>query len=59
MKNYTDIMDRIMRAEVEEGRVRGNSALVLCEGKEVYYELDRPADNINDKLWNVINFYYL
>ena len=37
MKNYTGIMDRIMKAEVEEGRVMGNSALVLCGGKEVYY----------------------
>ena len=35
--NYRSVMDRLMKAEVDEGRVKGNSALVIKDGKEIYY----------------------
>ncbi len=42
--NYTDIMDRLLKAEVDEGRVKGNSALVLKDGKEIYFNAFGFAD---------------
>ncbi len=44
MRNYYKIMDRILKSEVEEGSVAGNSALVLIDGKEVYYNEFGYAD---------------
>ena len=35
--NYGKVMDRLLKAEVDEGRVKGNSALVFKDGEEVYY----------------------
>ncbi len=44
MYNYRETMDRIIRQEVEQGRVMGASALVLKEGQEFYYNAFGMAD---------------
>ncbi|MCR4618600.1 MAG: beta-lactamase family protein [Lachnospiraceae bacterium] len=49
MKNYTETMNRIMKAEVDEGRVKGNSALVFKNGMEVYYGEFGYADAEKEK----------
>lgn len=36
MFDYQGTMDSLLKREVEEGRVKGVSALVLCKGKELY-----------------------
>ena len=43
-KQYKEMMDEILRREVEEGRVPGVSALVLREGEEVYFGACGMAD---------------
>lgn len=35
--NYTELMDFHMKNEVDRGFVKGNSALVIKDGKELYY----------------------
>jgi len=35
--NYFDTMDRLLKNEVDRGFVKGNSALVLKNGEEIYY----------------------
>ena len=45
--NYTGIMDRLLKAEVDEGRVKGNSALVLKDGKAVFDFPPRPISPSN------------
>ena len=42
--NYTKVMDGLLKAEVDEGRVKGDSALVIKDGKEVYYNNFGYAD---------------
>ena len=44
MFNYKETMDRLIRQEVEEGRVKGASALVVHKGKEIYYNAFGLAD---------------
>ena len=44
MFNYKETMDRLIRQEVEEGRVKGASALVVHKGKEIYYNAFGMAD---------------
>ena len=44
MYNYRETMDRLIRQEVEEGRVKGASALVLHRGQEIYYNAFGYAD---------------
>lgn len=47
MFDYRETMDRILRQEVAEGRVKGASALVLHKGKEIYYNQFGYADAEN------------
>ena len=47
MFDYRETMDRILRQEVAEGRVKGVSALVLHKGKEIYYNQFGYADAEN------------
>ncbi len=35
--NYSKVMDRLLKAEVDEGKAKGDSALVIKDGKEIYY----------------------
>ena len=44
MFNYKETMDRLIRKEVEEGRVKGASPLVVHKGKEIYYNAFGMAD---------------
>lgn len=44
MFNYKETMDNLIRKEVEEGRVKGASALVVHKGKEIYYNAFGMAD---------------
>lgn len=44
MYNYRETMDSLIRQEVEEGRVKGASALVLHKGREIYYNAFGYAD---------------
>ncbi len=37
MLNLKATLDRLMKEEVDQGRVKGNSALVLRDGEELYY----------------------
>ena len=50
MFDYRETMDRILRQEVAEGRVKGVSALVLHKGKEIYYNQFGYADAENGVL---------
>lgn len=47
MFDYKQTMDKLIRAEVDEGRVTGASALVLHKGKELYYYDYGYADKEN------------
>lgn len=47
MFDYRETMDRILRQEVAEGRVKGVSALVLHKGKEIYSNQFGYADAEN------------
>ncbi len=44
MYDYRETMDRILRQEVEQGKVPGASALVLCRGEELYFNAFGMAD---------------
>ena len=44
MKNYKELMDQVLRREVEAGNLPGASALVLHNGKEIYYGAFGMAD---------------
>lgn len=44
MYHYKETMDRLIRQEVESGRVMGASALVLQRGRELYYNAFGLAD---------------
>lgn len=44
MKNYKEIMDQVLKKEVEAGNLPGASALVLHEGKELYFGAFGMAD---------------
>ena len=43
-ENYREIMDGLIRREVESGYVKGASALVIQGGKELYYNAFGLAD---------------
>ena len=47
MFDYKQTMDKLIRTEVDEGRVAGASALVLHKGKEIYYYDYGYADKEN------------
>lgn len=44
MYDYRETMDRLIRKEVTEGRVKGASALVIHRNKEIYYNAFGYAD---------------
>ena len=44
MFDYKETMDNLIRKEVEEGRVKGASALVVHKGKEIYHNAFGLAD---------------
>ena len=44
MKNYKELMDQVLKKEVEAGNLPGCSALVLHRGKEIYYGAYGMAD---------------
>ncbi len=44
MFEYRDTMDKLLRQEVEQGNVKGASALVIHKGKEIYYNNFGYAD---------------
>lgn len=44
MLDYRETMDRLLQQEIAEGKVKGNSALVLHRGKEIYYNAFGMAD---------------
>ena len=44
MKNYLRIMNQVLKKEVEAGNLPGASALVLHNGKEIYYGAYGLAD---------------
>ncbi len=48
MYDYKETMDKLLRREVEEGRVKGASALVLHRGRELYYNAFGLADAERD-----------
>ena len=47
MVKLGETLDRLMKAEVDEGRVVGNSALLIKDGKELYYNQFGYADREN------------
>ena len=49
MKNYKDLMDQVLRREVEAGNLPGASALVLHNGKEIYYGAFGMADKEEER----------
>lgn len=44
MYNYKETMDRLLKEEVAEGKVKGASALVLHRGEEIYFNAFGYAD---------------
>ncbi|MBP5281311.1 MAG: beta-lactamase family protein, partial [Lachnospiraceae bacterium] len=44
MKGYKELMDAVLKKEVEAGNLPGASALVLHQGKEIYYGAFGMAD---------------
>ena len=47
MVKLGETLDRLMKAEVDEGRVVGNSALLIKDGQELYYNEFGYADREN------------
>ena len=44
MKNYKELMDQVLRKEVDAGNLPGTSALVLHNGEEIYFGAYGMAD---------------